>query len=109
MDRRGDRARLAKETSPVCARVTTDAGCQLYAFNWEPLEPDLAWFVGVHCFPGEPVDLDRQQRFVITDARGHAAIMLADAYLDALEHQKTAFALHAYGIAFESAPDLPQA
>jgi hypothetical protein len=33
---------LKEESSPVCARITTNAGCHLYAFSWEHIEPDLA-------------------------------------------------------------------
>lgn len=73
----------------VWARIEAQAGMVLHAFSCEPLEgmSGALMFLGVHCFPGEPMDPTRKRAQILLDVQGGAYVLEAELYLDAFDER----------------------
>jgi hypothetical protein len=97
--------------SGIHARVLTNAGTLMYAFARDAPIPNASVFLGVHCFPTEPIELARQQRFVVFRLEGVARILHGEVFLAALERRGEGIVrpMRVYDIRLESAPCAAQA
>lgn len=98
----------------VWARIEAQAGMVLHAFSCEPLEgmSGALMFLGVHCFPGEPMDPTRKQAQILLDVQGGAYILEAELYLGAFDGrtpEKQVYLLNACKVEVEVARGVGEA
>lgn len=98
----------------VWARIEAQAGMVLHAFSCEPLEgmSGALMFLGVHCFPGEPMDPTRKRAQILLDVQGGAYILEAELYLGAFDGrtpEKQVYLLNACKVEVEVARGVGEA